>query len=71
MAKRKKYYVVGGLYTKDWAEIVEETREKLGPFNKKKAREVWNGRAWATIDIFSYRFRIYEEAKLPAEWDDL
>ncbi len=72
MSKRKKYYVVGGYYTNDaWTKIKEGTREKYGPYSKKKALEVWNSRAWATVDFFSYRFRVYEESELPNEWVEL
>lgn len=72
MAKRKKYYVVGAHYTStDWTKIIKGTKEKHGPFGKKKAYNIWNSRAWATVDICCFRFRIYEESELPDEWVDL
>jgi hypothetical protein len=60
-----RYWVIGGEYTdtkfKKIAGGGNETR--LGPFaSYQAAKDVWQARAWATVDSANTRYRIVKEA---------
>lgn len=64
-----RYWVIGGEYVDTTFTIVADgtTEERIGPFaTYEEARNAWQGRAWATVDSCSRRYRIVEEALAPS-----
>lgn len=66
----QQYWVVGGDYidTRFETPAPGAVIEKLGPFaSYEEAHKAWAGRAWATIDRATVRFRIVDDAGRPIE----
>lgn len=60
--RETKFYVIGNVY-KDttWKEIVPGTEQVYGPFDThEQAKNVWQGKAWLTVDNALMRFKIEE-----------
>ena len=61
---QKRYWVIGGDYTDpDFETLLPGTKEeRYGPFaSYKEAHDMWQSRAWATVDSCTKRYRIVEE----------